>query len=180
MANARVVLNKRPEDNIIPGETFRKVTDLAPSPKDLKDGEILVEVLLISLEPAMRGWLNGISYLPPVEIGDTMRSFSAARVIATRSKLAEVGHVAIALSGWAQYAIVPEELFEPISTLPKVGETHGLLSMYGLTGMTAWVGMTQIGDPKPGDTVVVSAAAGATGGIAGQIAKVKGAWVIGI
>ncbi|KHN97078.1 Alcohol dehydrogenase superfamily, zinc-type [Metarhizium album ARSEF 1941] len=190
MDNVRVVLNARPADKIIPGETFRKETGLAPCPKDLEDGQILFEVLLISLEPAMRGWLSEAltprahsekrSYLPPVQIGETMRSFSAARVLATRSKQAEIGDVVVAASGWARYAIVREGLFEPASTLPEVAETHELLSTYGLTGMTAWVGMTVIGEPKPGETVVVSAAAGATGSMAGQMAKIKGARVIGI
>lgn len=109
-----------------------------------------------------------------------MRSFSAARVLASTSKQAQVGDIVSATSGWTQYAILPEGKFEPASTFPKVKEPHELVSLYGLTGMTGWAGMTQIGDPKPGETVVVSAAAGATGSIAGQIAKIKGARVIGI
>lgn len=215
--NVRVVLEERPTESIIPGRTFRKETVPVPSPKDLQDGEILVEVLLISMEPAMRGWLNGIatlstslscqslpsrkntcqkniktntklrpifvdtrSYLPPVQIGETMRSFSAACVLASKSSQAQVGDIVVAVSGWTQYAIVPEGKFEPASIFPKYRNIQELLSTYGLTGMTAWAGMTQIGDPKPGETVVVSAAAGATGSIAGQIAKIKGARVIGI
>ncbi|OAQ66114.1 amidase [Pochonia chlamydosporia 170] len=179
--NVRVVLEERPTESIIPGRTFRKETVPVPSPKDLQDGEILVEVLLISMEPAMRGWLNDTrSYLPPVQIGETMRSFSAACVLASKSTQAQVGDIVVAVSGWTQYAIVPEGKFEPASIFPKYKNIQELLSTYGLTGMTAWAGMTQIGDPKPGETVVVSAAAGATGSIAGQIAKIKGARVIGI
>ncbi|KAK2595298.1 hypothetical protein QQS21_007013 [Conoideocrella luteorostrata] len=179
--NTQVVLAERPTEGIVPGQTFRIEKGPRPSPDNVKDGEILVEVLLISVEPAMRGWITDTrSYLPPVQIGETMRSFSAARVLASKSKQAQVGDIVVAASGWAEYAIVPESRFEPAAAFPKGKEPHEWLSMYGLTGMTAWVGMTQIGEPKPRETVVVSAAAGATGSIAGQIAKNLGAKVIGI
>lgn len=109
-----------------------------------------------------------------------MRGFSACRVIATKSKLAKVGDYVYGETGWAEYAVLPEEKFVPAADFPGLEQPQDMLSILGLTGMTAWWGMTQIGEPKPGELVVVSGAAGATGSIAGQIAKLKGARVVGI
>lgn len=109
-----------------------------------------------------------------------MRGTSACRVLASKSKLAKEGDIVSALPGWTEYAIVPEGRFEPMSSFPGLDKPHELLSALGTTSLTAWVGMTQIGDPKPGELVVVSGAAGATGSVAGQIAKIKGARVVGI
>ena len=120
------------------------------------------------------------SYLPPVELGHTMRGAAACRVLASRSKLASPGDYVSSWIGWTQYAIVPKGKFEPASAFPGLQKPSDMLSTLGVTGLTAWWGMTQIADPKPGETVVVSAAAGATGSIAGQIAKIKGARVIGL
>lgn len=111
-----------------------------------------------------------------------MRGASAARVLASKSKRAAPGDIVSAMSGWTEYAILREDQFEPASAYPGLNpnEPQDILSVLGLTGATAWWGMTQIGDPKPGDLVVVSGAAGATGSVAGQIAKIKGATVVGI
>lgn len=109
-----------------------------------------------------------------------MRGVTASRVIASRSKLAAEGDYVYASTGWTQYAILPDGQFEPASQYPGLKEPQDMLSALGLTGITAWWGITQIGDPKPGELVVVSGAAGATGSIAGQIAKIKGARVVGI
>ncbi|KAG6066642.1 hypothetical protein E4U32_005589 [Claviceps aff. humidiphila group G2b] len=181
--NSSIILAERPTDNIIPGQTFHEKKSPIPSAADLKDGEILVEVLYLSLDPAMRGWLNDSrSYIPPVKIGAVMRGASVARVLATKSKLVSSGDFVSAMSGWTQYAVLNEEQFEPTSAFPGLNlqAPQDMLSILGLTGATAWWGMTQIGDPKPGDLVVVSGAAGATGSVAGQIAKIKGATVVGI
>lgn len=109
-----------------------------------------------------------------------MRGSAACRVLASRSKHAAVGDYVSSWIGWTQYAIVPDGRFEPASRYPGLQSPRDMLSTLGITGLTAWWGMTQIGDPKPGETVVVSGAAGATGSVAGQIAKIKGARVIGI
>ncbi|KAK2616179.1 hypothetical protein QQS21_000811 [Conoideocrella luteorostrata] len=181
--NLSVVLAERPTGDIIPGQTFNEKKTPIPSPADLKDGEILVENLYLSLDPAMRGWLNDTrSYLPPVQIGAVMRGATAARVLASESKHASPGDFVSASPGWTEYAVLSEGQFEPASTFPGLnpGEPQDILSVLGLTGATAWWGMTQIGDPKPGELVVVSGAAGATGSVAGQIAKIKGATVVGI
>ena len=113
-----------------------------------------------------------------------MRGVTAARVLASRSKLASPGDIVSTMSGWTEYAILDEGKgqFEPAAQFPSLSDAapQDILSVLGMTGLTAWVGMTQIGDPKPGELVVVSGAAGATGSVAGQIAKIKGAKVIGI
>ncbi|KAK5995477.1 NADPH-dependent curcumin reductase [Cladobotryum mycophilum] len=183
MANEmrQVVLAERPVDDIIPGKTFNQKFVPKPTASQLKDGEILVEVLYLSLDPAMRGWLADVrSYLPPVQIGAVMRGASACRVVASKSSQAAAGDYVYAQTGWTEYAILPEGKFEGPTVFPNVQDPKDMLSFLGLTGITAWVGMTKIGEPKAGETVVVSGAAGATGSVAGQIAKLNGARVIGI
>lgn len=179
--NTRVTLAERPVADIIPGKTFKTVTEPAPTEADLKDGQILVENLYLGLEPAMRGWLKDRrSYIPPVQIGATMRGVSVARVLSSRSPNAKEGDLVSCYGGWAEYAILSEAEFEPPATLPETGRATDLLSAFGLTSLTAYFGMTKIGLPKPGDLFVVSGAAGATGSVAGQIAKIHGARVVGI
>lgn len=109
-----------------------------------------------------------------------MRGACACRVLASKSKQAKEGDIITGYTGWTEYAILTEGRFEPASMFPGVSEPQDLLSALGTTSLTAWVGMTKIGDPKPGELVVVSGAAGATGSVAGQIAKIKGARVVGI
>ncbi|KAM0194190.1 hypothetical protein ACHAPA_005129 [Fusarium lateritium] len=179
--NLDIVLAERPTTDIIPGQTFTQKTSPAPTPADLQDGQILVETLYLSLDPAMRGWLRDArSYLPPVQIGQTMRGSTACRVLASKSKQAKEGDIVAAMTGWTEFAILPEGRFEPASYYPGVQDPKDMLSALGMTSLTAWVGMSKIADPKPGETVVVSGAAGATGSVAGQIAKLKGARVVGI
>lgn len=178
--NLSIVLAERPTAEIIPGTTFTQKTAPAPTPEDLQDGQILVETLYISLDPAMRGWLRDVrSYLPPVQIGETMRATGVCRVLASKSKQAQEGDLVVGYPGWAQYAVLQEGRFEPSSLYPKVETPQDLLSTMGMTSMTAWVGM-QKAEIKPGETFVVSGAAGATGSVAGQIAKLKGARVVGL
>ncbi|KAH6605769.1 hypothetical protein Trco_004922 [Trichoderma cornu-damae] len=179
--NLSILLAERPVGEIIPDVTFKQKIAPAPTPADLKDGEILVEVLYLSLDPAMRGWLNDArSYLPPVQIGDVMRGASVSRVIASKSKQAVAGDFVFGPTGWTQYAILREGAFEPAANFPGLTDPKDMLSALGITSITAWIGMINIGEPKAGETVVVSGAAGATGSIAGQLAKIKGARVVGL
>ena len=120
------------------------------------------------------------SYLPPVKIGAVMRGSAACRVLASRSTRAMEGDFVSGHTGWTQYAILRDDQFEPAAKFPGLKNPIDLVASLGLTGLTAWVGMTKIGKPKAGETVVVSGAAGATGSVAGQIAKIKGARVVGI
>ncbi|KAG7293726.1 hypothetical protein NEMBOFW57_003783 [Staphylotrichum longicolle] len=176
-------LAERPKAGIVPGKTFRVRQVPAPTEADLKDGQLLLETLYVSYDPAMRGWLDDRrSYVPPVQIGEVMRALTIARVLASKSSKAGPGDIVTATLGIREVGIMPEDQVEPASALPlgkSGGKVTDLLGVFGLTGMTAYFGMTKIGEPKAGETVVVSAAAGATGSVAAQIAKIAGARVIG-
>lgn len=178
--NKTFVLAERPKDAIIPGKTFELKSGPRPTAADLKDDQVLVENLYLSLDPAMRGWLNDSrSYVPPVQIGEKMRGPTISRVLASKSSKAAVGDFVTAMGGWTEVAVVPSAGFEPV-TVPANGKLTDTLSVLGFTGLTAYFGILEVGNVKAGDFVVVSGAAGATGSIVGQIAKLKGAKVLGI
>ena len=109
-----------------------------------------------------------------------MRGVCVCRVLASKSKQAKEGDYVCAMIGWTEYAILSEGRFEPAALYPGLQQPQDMLSALGMTSLTAWWGMTKIGEPQPGELVVVSGAAGATGSVAGQIAKIKGARVVGI
>lgn len=180
-----VTLAQRPQAEIVPGETFATNT-AAPVPKldELGDGQLLVKALYLSLDPAMRGWLNDTrSYIPPVQIGEVMRGASVCQVLTSKSQKFPAGQLVVTNNcGWQEYGIVADK---HCTTVEDTGESTtrsaiDALSVLGLTGLTAYFGITRIGEVKAGDFVVVSGAAGATGSIVGQIAKLKGARVLGI
>ncbi|KAK3290612.1 uncharacterized protein B0H64DRAFT_446919 [Chaetomium fimeti] len=173
-------LAERPTSNIVPGKTFRQRSVAAPTEADLKDGQLLLECLYVSFDPAMRGWLDDRrSYIPPVQIGEVMRAATISRVLASRSAKAKAGDIVTAPLGIREVGIMSESQVELGSALAPGAKVTDLMGVFGLTGLTAYFGMTKIGEPKAGDTVVVSAAAGATGSVAAQIAKIAGARVIG-
>ncbi|KAL2117387.1 hypothetical protein VTJ04DRAFT_7047 [Mycothermus thermophilus] len=179
-----LVLAERPTSGIVPGKTFRLQKVPAPTEADLKPGQLLLENLYVSFDPAMRGWLDDRrSYVPPVKIGEVMRAMTISRVLASRSSKAQPGEIVTAMLGIREVGIANENQVEPGSTkLSLAGgraKVTDLLGVLGMTGLTAFFGMTKIGEPKAGETVVVSAAAGATGSVAAQIAKIAGARVIG-
>ncbi|KAJ5159589.1 uncharacterized protein N7482_006593 [Penicillium canariense] len=176
-------LAKRPETTIVPGETFATQFNEAPDVEKLLDGQVLVETLYLSLDPAMRGWLDDRpSYIPPVAIGEVMRGHALARVLASQSQRFAVGSHVTGLIGWSEKAIVDEALLEaaPVPDSASGSQLTDILGVLGFTGLTAYWGMMEVGRVKAGDFVVVSGAAGATGSIAGQIAKIRGATVYGI
>lgn len=143
------------------------------------EGQVLVKILYISLDPAMRGWMNeGRSYIPPVAIGETMRALAAGRVIASNHPNLAVGEHVTGMLGAQEYALAPGEAVGRADTQLAPLPTH--LGTLGMPGMTAYFGLLEIGRPAPGETVVVSGAAGAVGGVVGQIAKLKGARAVGI
>lgn len=146
---------------------------------ELKEGELLVQVLYISLDPAMRGWMNDArSYAPPVGIGELMRALGVGIVTASRNPRFAVGDHISGVFGVQEYALTDgrgaTKVDARLVPLPKY------LSVLGMTGMTAYFGLLDTGQPKPGETVVVSAAAGAVGAVVGQIAKIKNCHVVGI
>ena len=152
------------------------VTEAVPEPGE---GEILVKLLYISLDPAMRGWMNeGKSYVPPVGIGEVMRAYGAGRVLASRHEGFAVGDHVTGVFGMQEYAVSKG------AGVIKVDPTRAPLPVYigtlGMPGMTAYFGLLDIGKPKEGNTVVVSGAAGAVGSVVGQIARIKGCRAIGI
>jgi len=143
------------------------------------DGEFLVRVSHISLDPAMRGWMNaGKSYIAPVEIGAVMRAGSAGEVIASNHSGFPVGAKVVGTFGVQTYAVSKGKGVTVVDTRTASLPTY--LGALGMPGMTAYFGLLEVGKPKPGETVVVSGAAGAVGTVVGQIAKIKGARVIGI
>ncbi|KAM4064103.1 zinc-binding dehydrogenase [Hirsutella rhossiliensis] len=179
--NLSFVLAERPNGDIIAGKTLAPKKSPIPSASDLQDGQVLVEVLYLSLDPAMRGWMSEArSYVPPVKIGETMRGSTVCRVVASKGAKFNKGDFVSGTAGWTQYAILDEKHLEPTSSYPGLQDPIDMLSALGFTSLTAWVGMTKIGLPKAGETVVVSGAAGATGSVAGQIAKIAGARVVGL
>jgi NADPH-dependent curcumin reductase len=147
--------------------------------REPEEGELLVQVMYISLDPAMRGWINEVrSYVPPVQIGEMMRALGVGIVTASRNPAFAEGDYVSGAFGMQEYALINgkgvRKVDAKIAPLPK----H--LSLLGMTGMTAYFGLLGTGQPKPGDTVVVSAAAGAVGSIVGQIAKIKNCRAVGI
>ena len=174
--NRRFLLRERPTDRIGP-ETFELVEEEVP---DIGDGEALVRTEWVSLDPTNRTWIDETpTYLPPVAIGEVMRALGLARVVKSNHPGYEEGKLMQGLVGWQEYAVVSDSA--PLLPTPDLDVApSSFLGVLGMTGLTAWVGITQIGKPQPGETVVVSAAAGAVGSVAGQLAKAKGARVVGI
>ncbi len=143
------------------------------------EGEVLVKVGYISLDPAMRGWMNdGRSYIAPVGVGDVMRALAAGEVIASNHPDVAVGDHVTGLLGVQEYAAVNGHAVMKVD--PGLAPLPVYLGTLGMPGMTAYFGLLDIGRPAAGETVVVSGAAGAVGGVVGQIAKLKGARAIGI
>ena len=154
--------------------TFQQVPVLQP-----KDGQILVKNQYLSLDPAMRGWMNeGKSYIPPVGLGEVMRALGVGKVIASTHPDFAVGDYVNGALGVQDYFVGEPRGFYKVD--PKLAPLPLYLSALGMTGMTAYFALLEVGAPKTGDTVVISGAAGAVGSIAGQIAKLKGCRVVGI
>jgi NADPH-dependent curcumin reductase CurA len=145
----------------------------------LADGEVLVKVLYVSVDPAMRGWMNdGKSYIAPVAIGEVMRAGGAGRVIDSRNAGFAPGDHVVGMLGVQEYAIGDGTRMHRVD--PSLAPLPRYLGALGMPGMTAYFGLLEVGKPVPGNTVVVSAAAGAVGSIVGQVAKIKGCRAVGI
>ncbi|TDO07930.1 hypothetical protein EV580_5499 [Mycobacterium sp. BK086] len=175
LTNRQILLRRRPTGLVQPADT-ELITTAAP---ELADGEALLRTTYVGLDAAVRTWLDDQpSYLPPVQLGAVIRAAGIGEVVESRCPAFAVGDIVTTLTGFQDYQVIRDDLF----STPIPGETDHLaiMSVYGPTGATAYFGMTDIGRPQEGETVVVSAAAGATGSIAGQIAKIAGARVVGI
>jgi len=176
MLNTQVCLASRP-NGIPQAENFSIRQSEIVEPRD---GQFLVRNDFLSVEPAMRGWVSAVAnYSTPVGIGEVMRSFAAGEVVASKHAQFAVGDRVMGMLGWQDYAVA-----DPAMITRKVRETDLPLSLslgiLGLNGVTAYFGLLDLGRPKPGDTVVVSTAAGAVGSAVGQIAKISGCRTVGI
>jgi NADPH-dependent curcumin reductase CurA len=175
--NRRFALRERPEGRI-DEETFELIHEDLPA---LGDGEALVRTEWISLDPTNRTWIDDMpGYLPPVAIGETMRALGLGRVVESKHADYEQGQLVQGLTGWTEHFVASDAA--PLQRVPEIAGVSPsfYLGVLGMTGLTAWVGMREIGKPREGETVVVSAAAGAVGSVAGQLAKREGARVVGI
>lgn len=176
MKNKQLILKKRPI-GLPDAETWKLKTSEIPA---LKEGEILVEQHYISLDPAMRGWMNDAkSYIAPVAIDEVMRAGSIGKVIRNNgNKKFNIGDCITGWGGVQQFLITNGEGWYKVDD--KLAPMPTYISALGMPGMTAFFGITEVGKIKEGDIVLVSGAAGAVGSVVGQIAKIKGCTVIGI
>ena len=175
LVNAQCRLAARPV-GLPKASDWDYVEEPAPEPGD---GQILVGVEYISLDPAMRAWMNDVrSYIPPVQIGEVMRAAAIGRVVESRNPDYQVGEWVNGVFGVQRYAVSDGSGVTRVDTSVAAPPVH--LGTLGLSGVTAYFGLLDIGRPEPGQTVVVSGAAGSVGSVAGQIARIKGCRAVGI
>lgn len=177
--NRQWLLKERPSGMIGP-DNFELVE--APVPQaDLASGQVLIKNLMLGFDPAMRGWVEDKrSYLPPVTLGEPMRASGVGQVIASENPELPVGTLVQGLLNWQEYSLGGPADMVPPRPLPEGISPNMALSVFGTTSLTAYFGLLDVGQPKAGETVLVSGAAGATGSVVAQIAKLKGCRVIGI
>jgi NADPH-dependent curcumin reductase CurA len=176
--NRQFLLDKRPLGRDLEYDDFKLVESDMPSPGD---GEVLVQVMYLGVDPAMKGWMeNRADYVAPLEIGDVMRGNGIGRVIESKHDKFPVGTIVSGGFGWQEYAVSNGKDI-PLNPVPEGVPLTAPLSVLGITGLTAYFGFMEIGQPKAGDVVLISGAAGATGSVVGQLAKLNGASkVVGI
>jgi NADPH-dependent curcumin reductase CurA len=173
MTNRQIHIVELPKDKLGP-QHFR----LGEGPMPVaKDGELLLKTRLISLDAANRAWMQGATYRAAIEAGQVMAGGAVAEVVESKSPAFAKGDLVFADTGWQEYAAVNAKTAQK---LPRIEPMSHLISVYGIAGLTAYFGLLNVGKPKAGETVVVSAAAGSVGVFVGQIAKLKGCRVVGI
>lgn len=178
MENRQIVLARRPV-----GLVDSSTTSLVTSPRpDCGEGEALIKVAMLSIDPTIRTWMNDApGYLPPIELNDVIRGSGTGLVVESRSDRYHVGEVVFGMTNWQEWVLATDE--RRFSLVPQgLGlDLATVMNVLGVTGRTAFFGLTEVGQMKEGDVVVVSGAAGATGSVAGQIARARGAAkVVGI
>ena len=169
----QIVIDALPKGPLTP-ETFKEVTTELPSPAE---GEALVRTILMSIDAANRAWMQGATYREAVKQGDVMHTYAIAEVVESADPSLAPGDLVAVESGWSEYAVVKARKAEKLSDLRPLSH---LMSVFGIAGKTAHHGLIQVGRPKAGETVLVSAAAGSVGMYAGQIAKALGCRAVGI
>ena len=173
--NRQILLKSRPEG--APGlDNFELVERPVPEPGE---GEVLMRTLYLSLDPYMRGRMNAAkSYAKPAAVGEPMVGGTVGEIVASRNPKFSVGDIVLGYGGWQEYALSSGTALRKLD--PAAAPVSTALGVLGMPGMTAYVGLLEIGHPKPGETVVVAAASGAVGSVVGQIAKIKGCRAVGI
>lgn len=172
--NKKWILKKRPK-GLVEESNFKFIEEEL---SELQDGEILIQTEYLSVDPTQRMWLTDMpGYLPPIQIDEVIRSGGMGRVIKSKNERFDEGDLVNGFMGWQTHLISDGKGFTKV---PEVLPIPTMLNVLGLTGITAYFGLLDIGQPNEGDTVVVSGAAGATGSVVAQIAKIKGCNVIGI
>lgn len=173
--NRQITLASRPSGPPT-AENFQLLETEVPA---VGEGQMLLKTLYLSLDPYMRGRMNDApSYAPPVAIGGVMTAGTVSEVVESKLEGYAAGDIVLAGSGWQDYALSDGEAVRKLD--PDAGPLSYALGVLGMPGFTAYIGLLQIGQPKPGETVVVSAASGAVGSVVGQIAKLKGCRVVGV
>lgn len=173
--NLSIRLKQRPQ-GLPKDDTWEQIEEAIP---DIAEGQVLLKVLFLSIDPAMRGWINeGKSYIEPVAVGEVMRAGAVSKVIQSKHEKFAVGDYVVGMQGVQQYAVSDGKGLQKVE--PTLAPLPRYLGVLGMPGMTAYFGLLNTGQPKAGETVLVSGAAGAVGGVVGQIAKIKGCRVVGI
>ena len=172
--NKQFLLDARPV-GVIKHSDFKLVESEMPS---ASEGEVLIQTLYLAVEPAMRGWMeNRSDYVAPLNIGDVMRGNGVGRIISSQHPDYAEGDIVSGSFGWQEYLVSDGR---DLNKVPANIPITSAMSLLGITGLTAYFGLLDVGEPKAGDVVLISGAAGATGSVVGQLAKLKGCKVIGI
>ncbi|MCB2006923.1 MAG: NADP-dependent oxidoreductase [Rhodoferax sp.] len=175
--NTQIRMRRHPQGMVTP-QDFE--TTQTPLP-ELKDGEVLVRNMVLSLDPYMRPRMDPLrSYVPPLEIGELMPGAAVGEVVQSREPALPEGAIVTGPLGWQTHAVLTRNIPRVRVLDPKLGPPSAALSVLGMPGVTAHYGLLKLADPQPGETVVVTAASGAVGSVVGQIAKIKGCRVVGI
>ena len=173
--NKQIILEKRPVGKIADGDLRFDEQEV----QDIPEGSALIENLYVSIDPTHRIWMSSMrQYMDPIKLGAVIRALGVGKVKASKDPKLSEGAIVTGELGWQTHAIRKASEVFPVPFEPK--PISSLLSVYGLTGVTAYFGLLDIGQPKAGETVLVSGAAGAVGSVVGQIAKIKGCRVVGV
>ena len=177
ISNTKWVLKSRPS-GLVKEENFELITEEL---SELNEGDLLLENQYLSFDPTQRMWLTDLpGYLPPVQIDEVVRSGGVGKVVESKNDAYQVGDLLTGLVGWQKFCQVSADVLPFFRKIPDNLPIPATMNVFGSTGLTAYFGLLDVGKPKEGETVVVSGAAGATGSVVAQIAKIMGCHVIGI